>query len=465
MNYEIQSNNDLLSGASLTVRIPENELDRKALYTIQEDRPDFMLPFRHRVIDGQIEFVYQIDRRSKLQYLAGDRHPKEYAELWSGVLDPLLECDDWFLRPYSFVLDINYLYCDKHDMSISYVYIPSMHDYSDYHGLKEMAADFSRRITVTDPDLENKVLRSIMLDFNPKTFLQMLKPYAAEYAPMVDNYGADVRSVHIPAQPKYALEPMALPMPGQGVPGQGVPGQEGPVTRETSAYRPANPSPAASRDIIIDIPADMKPVKSAYADGGGFHPEPAYGKKDKRQKNGNSAGAGGVSGKKKDSQKKEVAEVFPSQPTAATASQRALGETVDHLMHMPVQTPSGELVSITQNLSYEANGAWLRLIGNASLPSGIEIPITEGEVFTIGRFDSAAGRQQSSFEFDKMTKAVSRRHAAIERHTDGYCIIDLSSSAGTFIDSQKLPPNTLCKLRPGNRVSFGNCGADYVWVQ
>ena len=46
-------------------------------------------------------------------------------------------------------------------------------------------------------------------------------------------------------------------------------------------------------------------------------------------------------------------------------------------------------------------------------------------MFTIGRFDANIGKKQSSFEFDKKTRAVSRRHAVIERDTDGYKIIDL----------------------------------------
>ena len=111
------------------------------------------------------------------------------------------------------------------------------------------------------------------------------------------------------------------------------------------------------------------------------------------------------------------------------------------------------------------SGTWLRLVGSASLPQAIDVAIADGEVFTIGRFDTAAGRQQSSFEFEKKTKAVSRRHAAIERRMDEYSLIDLASSAGSFIDGQRIPQNTPCKLEAGCRVSFGNCGADYVWEQ
>jgi hypothetical protein len=105
----------------------------------------------------------------------------------------------------------------------------------------------------------------------------------------------------------------------------------------------------------------------------------------------------------------------------------------------------------------------LRLIGNPLLPSLIKIEIEDGELFTIGRYDATVGRQQSSFEFERKTKAISRRHAAIKRHTEGYSLIDLSSSAGTYLDGLKLPPNTPLELKKGTRISFGTCGADYVW--
>lgn len=117
----------------------------------------------------------------------------------------------------------------------------------------------------------------------------------------------------------------------------------------------------------------------------------------------------------------------------------------------------------TQSTPIVSLGPALKYTGTANHPDLIRIAIEKGGVFTIGRFDSAVGKKQSSFEFEKKTKAVSRRHAAIEFCDDGYKIVDLSSSAGTFVNSKKLPPNTPLCLENGARISFGNLGADYVW--
>ena len=37
MMYNIQMKNDISSGAVLTVRFPEDDIDKKALYTIERD--------------------------------------------------------------------------------------------------------------------------------------------------------------------------------------------------------------------------------------------------------------------------------------------------------------------------------------------------------------------------------------------------------------------------------------------
>ena len=461
MTYEIQSKSDLLTGATLMIRIPEEDLDKKALYTILDDKPGYILPFHHRVIDGQIEFVYQIGSQCKLQYLTGNCSPNEYTQMWSSLLTPLFDCNDWFLRPYSFALDIKHLYCCKSSNAISYVYIPSIRDCSDYQSLREMTADFSRQITVADAELENKVLRAIMMDFNPKTILQMLKSYTPVIATVesmaLTPSGFVIEQKALPAHQDKNREDIA-PEPGAVQDGvQGAPGEI--VIDISSSWKPDKKNRQRKRAEAITKNTNEKPQKNRKD-------------KDKSRKKDNSQSNTPTA----HDQPAYSAPLVPN-ITSATAQQHSPIITSQHSsatippysapfpILSPVFAAQAMPETITQNSCFVSNGAWLRLVGNASLPPAIDVPITEGEVFTVGRYDVSAGRQRSCFEFDKMTKAVSRRHAAIELSEDGYRLIDLSSSAGTFLDGQKLPPNTPCKLQPGCRVSFGNSGADYVWEQ
>jgi len=122
-----------------------------------------------------------------------------------------------------------------------------------------------------------------------------------------------------------------------------------------------------------------------------------------------------------------------------------------------------ENIELAQDSTKASSGTGLRCVGRANLPQLIQVSIKEREIFTIGRVNSALGKRQSDFEFDKKTKAVNHRHAVIERAVDGYKIIDLSSSAGTYVDGERLSPNTPVILEEGCRISFGNSGVDYVW--
>ena len=106
--------------------------------------------------------------------------------------------------------------------------------------------------------------------------------------------------------------------------------------------------------------------------------------------------------------------------------------------------------------------AKLRLVGLPGLPDDIPL-LFQGRPYVIGRFDASVGYKQCDFEFDKSTRAVSRRHASIERTAYGYAVVDLNSRAGTFINGNRITPGESCLILTGDRLSFGNAGADYVF--
>jgi hypothetical protein len=435
--YEIHSKSDFQAGATLIVRIPEEDIDKKAFYTIQSEQPDFVLPFRHRAIDGQIEFTYQIGNRSKLAYLSGSRSPGEYADLWLGLLQPLLDCGDWFMTPYSFVLKPEYLYCDKNGKSVSFVYIPSVRACSDYDALKSMVTDVAKQNHVTDVQLENKVVWAIQ-DFNPNDFLQMVKPYKA--------------SALQERTPKPQHEPASAPKQKAAQPEQPVQKQ---AVEKSVAEQPAAEKPVAEHkpdDISIRFPPGGKTLKEKKPKGGLFGP-----KKEKEAKPPQEAKEkGGFWGKKKTQQQEII------QGAAVTPKPDPMREQPI----IPVYTPPVDMDDdVTQLDINETDAPKFRYVGVGGHPSVIEVVAAEGGIFSIGRFDVSVGVKQSSFEFDKKTKAVSRRHAIVERSADGYMIVDLDSAAGTFINGQKLPPNIPSPLEQGCRVSFGHSGADYVWEE
>ena len=433
MNYDIESKSDYINGVSLTVKVPEDELDKKALYTIQADRPKFILPFNYRSIDGRIEFVYQIGAQSKLLYLSGSRSGNEYTLLWSGLLTPLLNCGDWFMKPYSFVLNIEHLYYDRSSNSVCYIYIPTISDCSRHTAIKEMASEFSKYISVADADLENMVLRAIMRDFNPKDLLQMLEQYSNASSTSIAVWSAREQ-----APARFAGQ-VDLEQPEISYP-------------ELERIEPCGGISRTSGDIFISIPKKGKTQRAAEAVITDL--KDADGNKGKEQKRSKS-GRGLFGGRKN---RRQEADIEPVYRPPAQAREPACSVE-------PTFAAQTDMPDITQSITTASSGSGFRLVGSALLPPIIDVRIPAGGIFTIGRYDAVIGRQQSSFEFDKKTKAVSRRHAAVERGGENYRIIDLSSSAGTYLNGQKLPPNTPFELCHGCRVSFGNAGADYVWEE
>ena len=392
MNYEIQSESDFLAGSHLVVKIPETELDQNALQTVQTDCPDFILPFHYKNVDGHIELIYKIGTMCKMRHVSGDLTPKKYVELWQNLLNPLLICGDWFMKPNSFVIKADYLYYDKNTGAVRYVYIPSSCGCSENDAFYEMAVEISKMMTVSDAVLENRVLRAVIKDFNPSKFLQMLNDYTAESeelfssAPISDNRDEQIKTEK---------------------------------TEETN-----NEFVYGSNIEVLEV--NEKPVPVRY-------------EQSKKERELGGYRLFSSRGKKKNS---------------------SISRDLESAQFFNEQT---ERDTMPQNIPGMPDSPGFSCVGRAGLPPLIKVSIKDGEIFTIGRFNAAVGKKQSNFEFDKKTKAVSHRHAVIERSVNEYRIIDLSSNAGTFVNDKKVPPNTPIGLEKGCRVSFGNSGADYIW--
>ena len=437
MIYEIESKTDL-SSVTLLVRFPEEDLYEKALYTIQADEPPFLIPFRHRIIDGQVECAYLLGEYSKLQYWFGTRSAEEYIEFWEQVLQPLLDCGDWFLDAFSFVLDPQYLYTDRMGKRVLYIYVPSKQSCCTLDDLHAMVGELSKRNTVTDSQLENKVLRAIMEGFQPKSFLHMLRDTQSKTVSIQRGVAAPAPPIPpVPAE-KPASEPAPLP--------------------KVAAEPQVRPFAVGNDDdIVIDLSGEGTKGPEKKEKG-------LFGRKAEKKKMEKQPKKSGLFGGKKEKRQKEQKEIVLGAAAGAPEPvQQVPGSP--RVQEAQVWTPPQVESEVTQ-LDEAFTGACLRLVGNPNLPSQIPVNLSPGEMFTIGRFDVSVGYRQSTFEFDKSTKAVSRHHAVIERQSNGgYTVTDLSSSAGTFVDGARLTPNVPRPIQRGSRISFGTGGADYIWEE
>lgn len=86
----------------------------------------------------------------------------------------------------------------------------------------------------------------------------------------------------------------------------------------------------------------------------------------------------------------------------------------------------------------------LELVGGPTLPERL-LPL--GQRLLIGR--------SAECQLLLPDTSVSRLHARIDRHAQGYSVTDLGSRGGSFINDEQLSPNQACSLREHDRLRIG----------
>jgi hypothetical protein len=92
-----------------------------------------------------------------------------------------------------------------------------------------------------------------------------------------------------------------------------------------------------------------------------------------------------------------------------------------------------------------------------SVGSTTPIATAEDKEFILGR-ETGGGSEKiiDLTSLDGFTMGVSRRHAMIRTVENGYVLIDLSSSNGTWLNGQILVPTIVYELPSGSNVQLGH---------
>ncbi len=470
--FNIKLESDFNSGAKVIVNIPENEIDKKAFNTLKNDRPKFILPFITTTIDNEVQISYSIGKYEKLTYQLGDMKISSYIDMWLNILQPMMICKDWFLNIQSFVADLDYIFYDRDESEVKYIYIPSTNQSVSEDDIKSLIIKISDKMKVSDMNLENKVLRELR-NINPKSFIEMLKDYKLNNLNNVDNIkfqakeGIKKEYSSTPNVPSKHEISQSVEFVKQEPLKQEIKPQHAMPEYEKKSDAQKNSEDKGKFNLNREIVLGNNSVDSS---------KKTKEKELKQLKKGFSL----FGGQKKEKQAKLEKEVKEQNKGFFGNNKKNKGIliTPEEVVPTPQQEPrnfvnsydsnhyENDLTDATQLLSSSVNeGSILKYIGSSNHDRTIKFHINLGNLFTIGRFDSTIGKKQSDYEFVKNTKAVSRRHALIERNANGYFIVDLNSSAGTYLNNQKLPPNTPFHIKSGDRISFGNAGADYMFEE
>jgi len=125
---------------------------------------------------------------------------------------------------------------------------------------------------------------------------------------------------------------------------------------------------------------------------------------------------------------------------------RLLEELARPLVH-PEEAPAAALGTVARAREY-------RLVDVAS---GSAFYFAEGDVSTIGRADPVTGiRPDIDLTHVDTNRSVSRRHAKIVRHDEGYALLEeVGTLNGTFVNDEKIQTGAPFRIQDGDAVRIG----------
>ena len=102
--------------------------------------------------------------------------------------------------------------------------------------------------------------------------------------------------------------------------------------------------------------------------------------------------------------------------------------------------------------------------GSSGQPIEVDLSGTEG--YILGRSDSKSSYvpDVDLAAYQALDKGVSRRHAALVRHSGHLHIIDLSSVNGTFLNGDRLPAETAYPLHVDDQLALGELNLVFTLV-
>ena len=147
--------------------------------------------------------------------------------------------------------------------------------------------------------------------------------------------------------------------------------------------------------------------------------------------------------------------VEQQQPSQKTVMLRSLQEVTGALPDSYADFLDAPAPLTERFMDFELPSKGIVLI---NLENGQPITMQEEKAFILGRYSSEIKTREPLIdltELDALELGVSRVHAMICQTKDGYQIIDLESSNGTWLENQRLIPKQPYPLDSGDRIRIG----------
>lgn len=485
----------VIAGKSYTkLVVPEEEaIDEIAIKVIRRDCPDFLLPTKTMMDDGELEISYELSDGIRMSYCAMQLSKGEFIELLKSMLTPFKICNNWFLDYHNILLDLDYILVGKDGISVKYAYIPVASYAQSEKEIGKFFEDVIFNIDVTDdPNYTVTLLRDYRKSgYNLMGLLDALSddsqkrtPQAAAPYDKGSNFSREaepVRRQNVDQSNDQQETGGRIKNILGGVKDSGTKAiqkdseQQGEDRRQSTS---SNKTGGSSRPGVDngefgkeDVAGGL--IGNLFGDEDDQEEESSKSRKNKKETKAEKPSkekpqkGNGLrdifKGKPKTSEQKDsdVREDKKKSEKAARENEDRKNATQDRggltnrgrNQVRTVDYYEDDKTDISDDDGVTDNSVLrLQLIdsGGYKCPRLIEIDLQQGHA-TVGRYDKN-GNKQADFNFDASLSFVSRRHFRVETDDDQWRIIDLESGNGTFVNDKELTPNISHPLTSGDRI-------------
>lgn len=434
-------------------------LDEIAVHVIKEDCPDFLIPFRIVNVNDRTTLKYKLINTIALEYSDKELYKKEFVKLYMNLLTPFIEGKDWFLDHHNFCIDPRYIFLDKQNACVRFIYVPE----ASYCNSDEDILQFFKNtfVTVTIRDDANFQVKLYQFFSGRGYTLSDLYQLMLQESQRIGASGGQKPEYHsAPAAPVFATTtaanavplpkpvensipaPAPLPEPERKAPGNKL--SFGIEKKSAAGKKEQGMAISVESYDSIDEESPEAVVEALFGGGGkkkNVNVKPAAEKK--------KEGGFSLFGKKK-----QEASV-PNTKKISVTPEVLSPQMNQSFAFESFAAASGEGDDRTEIFSDDgpAAGAFLELFESpiSGAIARIELNFTTPYI-TIGRISS--DEVQPDIAFGREFSRIGRKHARIEKREGIYYVIDLGSANHTMLNGQILIPNQPYQLTDGCELAF-----------
>lgn len=474
-NFSIQGS---LDGNYLNVALEEPiQFDETALKVLEEDCPEFFLDFKVVDINDSITLKYKLVNNMALEYADTSMDKKTFIKLFMGLVSPFIECKDWLLSYRNICIDPEYIYVDKNNGSVKFVYVPEYgYTNEDSEIFAFLKNTFISRNITDDSEFQVKMYRFFTRDdVTLKELYDLLKQESK-------NVGGGSAPVAKPVQPQ-AVTPAPAPVaPAAPLPEVKKYVQPEPEKKKESIFSKKQEEPAPEKktdnkknkkDNFDDLFGDFLGGSSSSSGDDLFGDifDSSSKKQSKKEDNNEkqekkSLGFGGLFGGKKN--KEPVAKtpvqpvstpVQPAQPVQQPSSlgmNSMSGMGMQSSMGMSADVSDSGKTEIFYDNAFQEKGRPHLSFVSSPIEGALKVIYLDikDDYFVIGR--DSNDPVQADVCFSGAFKRIGRKHARVQREDGKFYLIDLGSQNKTLFNGEEMIPNKKYELRSGDEISFTN---------